>query len=339
MTIGILTAGGDCPGLNAAIRGVVTRARADNVDVVGIEEGWQGLIENRARPLDRDDVRGIISTGGTILGTSRMDPYIHGDGASSVAGCLSDNGIDTLIVIGGDGSLRTAVRLQNEGLSIVGIPKTIDNDIGGTDVSLGFHTAVQIVTDAIDRLTTTAEAHNRVMVVEVMGRTSGWIAALAGLAGGAEAVLVPEEAVDYAELAKRLTARHESGHDYSIVVVAEGIPDPGGAGSAAGVDRYGFERLGGVAYGVAAELERLTTYEARVMALGYLQRGGSPTAFDRILGSRFGVKAAELAMSRESGLMVALRGDSIVNVDLADACNEVRQLDLGRYEEASWFFA
>jgi 6-phosphofructokinase 1 len=177
------------------------------------------------------------------------------------------------------------------------------------------------------------------MVVEVMGRTSGWIAAVAGLAGGAEAVLVPENEIDYAELAERLTARHESGHDYSIVVVAEGVPGPDGVGSAVGVDHYGFERLGGVAYGVAAELERLTTYEARVMALGYLQRGGSPTAFDRVLGSRFGIKAAELAMSGESGLMVALRGDSIVPVDLADACSEIRRLDVGRYEEASWFFA
>lgn len=339
MTIGILTAGGDCPGLNAAIRGVVTRALADDVAVVGIKEGWQGLLEGRTHPLDRDSVRGIISRGGTILGTSRMDPYVHGEGAASVARCLEDNSIDSLVVIGGDGSLRTAARLHAEGISIVGIPKTIDNDVGGTDVSLGFHTAVQIVTDAIDRLATTAEAHNRVMVVEVMGRTAGWIAAVAGLAGGAEAILVPEVEVDYFDLAARLTARHESGHDYSIVVVAEGVPTPGGELSASGVDPYGFERLGGVSYQVAAELERLTSYEARVMALGYLQRGGSPTAFDRVLGSRFGIKAAELAMTGHDGLMVALKGELVVPVDLAEACREVRQLDLRRFEEAAWFFA
>jgi 6-phosphofructokinase 1 len=339
MTIGILTAGGDCPGLNAAIRGVVTRACADDVDVIGIEKGWQGLLHDQTRRLGRDDVREIISIGGTILGTSRADPYVHGDGAASVAACTQAHGIDTLVVIGGDGSLRTAARLQEEGISIVGIPKTIDNDVGGTDVSLGFHTAVQIVTDAIDRLTTTAEALNRVMVVEVMGRTTGWIAAIAGLAGGAEAILVPELKANYEDLAKRLTVRHESGHDYSIVVVAEGVLGPSGGVSASGVDQYGFERLGGVAYQVAAELERLTNYEARVMALGYLQRGGSPNAFDRVLGSRFGIEAAELAMNGQDGVMVALRGDSIIPVDLADACREIRQLDIERFREASWFFA
>ncbi len=339
MAIGVLTAGGDCPGLNAAIRAVVTRATAAGVDVVGVEAGWHGLMEGRTRPLNRDDVRGLLRRGGTILGTSRMDPYVHGDGLASVTATMERSEIGALVVIGGDGSLRTAARLSEEGIQIVGLPKTIDNDIGGTDVSLGFHTAVQIVVDAIDRLTTTAESHNRVMIVEVMGRTTGWIAASAGIGGGAEAILVPEAAVDYSTLARRISARHDEGHNYSVVVVAEGIPGPSGESPSAGVDPYGFERLGGVGAEVATEIERLTGFEARVMTLGYLQRGGSPTAFDRILGTRFGVKAAELAMEGVGGVMVALKGDEVVAVDLSEACREVRRLDLDRLESAEWFFA
>lgn len=337
--VGVLTAGGDCPGLNAAIRGVVTRASVAGADVVGVEEGWSGLMEDKVRAMGRDDVRGILSLGGTILGTSRMDPFIHGDGYPSVARTVEREGIDTLVVIGGDGSLRTAARLQDEGLDIIGIPKTIDNDIAMTDVTLGFHTAVQIVVDAIDRLTTTAESHNRVMVVEVMGRTAGWIAAIAGLAGGAEAILVPEIEVDFEDLAQRITKRHRSGHDYSVVVVAEGTPGPQGEVEASGTDPYGFQRVGGVGHSVAAELERLTGFESRPMILGYLQRGGTPTAFDRMLGTRFGVKAAELALDGGSDLMVALQGDEIVPVDLEQACDQPRHLDPGRYREASWFLA
>lgn len=339
MAIGVLTAGGDCPGLNAAIRAVVTRATAAGVEVVGVEAGWSGLMEGRTRPLGRDDVRGLLRRGGTILGTSRVDPYVHGDGVSSLTATMERDEIAALIVIGGDGSLRTAARLSGEGLQVVGLPKTIDNDIGGTDVSLGFHTAVQIVVDAIDRLTTTAESHNRVMVVEVMGRTTGWIAASAGLGGGAEAILVPEVAVHYPELARRISARHDQGHDYSVIVVAEGVTGPSGEISSTGVDPYGFDRLGGVGIEVAFEIERLTGFEARVMTLGYLQRGGSPTAFDRILGTRFGVKAAELAMEGVGGVMVALKGDEIVSVDLGEACHDVRRLDLDRLDTASWFFA
>ena len=337
--VGVLTAGGDCPGLNAAIRGVVTRARAAGADVVGIEEGWSGLMEDKVKPMGRDDVRGILSQGGTILGTSRMDPFIHGDGYASVARTVEREGIDTVVVIGGDGSLRTAAQLQKEGLDIVGVPKTIDNDIALTDVTLGFHTAVQIVVDAIDRLTTTAESHNRVMVVEVMGRTAGWIAAIAGMAGGAEAILVPEVEIDFEDVARRITKRHKSGHDYSVVVVAEGAPGPGGEVESSGTDPYGFARVGGVGHSVASELERLTGFESRPMILGYLQRGGSPTAFDRVLGTRFGVKAAELALEGESNVMVALQGDEIVPVDLVQACEEPRNLDPARYEEAAWFLA
>lgn len=339
MAIGVLTAGGDCPGLNAAIRAVVTRATAEGFEVIGVEEGWNGLLEGRTRPLGRDDVRGLLRKGGTILGTSRIDPYVHGEGLASISSTLENARIDSLVVIGGDGSLRTAARLSEEGLKVVGIPKTIDNDIDGTDVSLGFHTAVQIVVDAIDRLTTTAESHNRVMVVEVMGRTAGWIAAAAGLAGGAEAILVPEAAVDYQDLASRIVARHDRGHHYSVVVVAEGIPGPSGEISSAGVDPFGFDRLGGVGSAVSTEIEGLTGFESRVMTLGYLQRGGSPTAYDRILGTRFGVKAAELALEGQDGVMVALKGDEVVPVDLRQACREVRHLDPARLEEAAWFFA
>jgi phosphofructokinase-like protein len=337
--IGVLTAGGDCSGLNAVIRGVVTRAAASGVVTVGVEEGWNGLMEGKTRVLSRDDVRGLLRKGGTILGTSRRDPYAHGDGYASIARTVKRHGLESLVVIGGDGSLRTAARLETEGLKVVGVPKTIDNDIAGTDVSLGFHTAVQIVVDSLDRLTTTAESHNRVMVVEVMGRTVGWIAAAAGLAGGAEAIVVPEAECDYPELAERIKARHRDGHHYSVVVVAEGSPDPTGQVLSTGVDPYGFARIGGVGHAVAVELERLTGFESRPMILGYLQRGGSPTAFDRILGTRFGVTAAELALAGETGVMVGLRGDDIVPVDLAEACREPRRLDPKLLEQASWFFA
>ncbi len=339
MRIGVMTAGGDCPGLNAAIRGVVTRATAQGATVVGFVNGWEGLLEGRYRDLDRDDVRGILVRGGTILGTSRVDPYLHGDGYPRIRSALAEAGVEGLVVIGGDGSLRSAARLHGEGCPVVGVPKTIDNDIGGTDVSFGFHTAVQIVTDAIDRLTTTAEAHNRIMVVEVMGRTTGWIAAYAGMAGGAEAILVPEVDYDIETLAGRLAGRHEAGHNYSIVVVAEGVADPAGRERMAGIDAFGFARLGGVGAAIAEELERRTGFECRLVSLGHLQRGGTPTAFDRILATRLGVAAAESALEGEFGVMVALHGDEIVSVNLAEACREVRRLEPSRFREAAWFFA
>lgn len=339
LRIGLLTAGGDCPGLNAAIRAVVARVTASGSAVVGIRSGWEGLIKGETVPLDRDDVRGIVARGGTILGTSRMDPYVHGRGVGSVRETMAAAAIDCLLVIGGDGSLRTAAQLCGEGLPVVGIPKSIDNDIGGTDVSLGFHTSVQIVTDAIDRLTSTAESHNRIMVIEVMGRTTGWIAAYAGMAGGAEAILIPEAPYNLEELAVRLTKRHRSGHDYSIVVVAEGVEPPPGYDLPTAIDAFGFTRLGGVGFLIARELERLTGFESRVTTLGYLQRGGTPTAFDRVLATRFGVRAAEVALSGASGIMVALTGDQVVEVDLAASCSEVRRVPLNLYDEAAWFFA
>ena len=337
--IGVLTAGGDCPGLNAAIRGVVARAVADGAQVSGIADGWAGLMDARISPLGRDDVRGILTRGGTILGTSRTDPYEHGGGLASLSPVLEASGIDVVVVIGGDGSLRTAAHLGEEGLAVVGVPKTIDNDIQGTDISFGFDTAVQIVTDAIDRLTTTAEAHNRIMVVEVMGRQSGWIAIHAGLAGGAEAILVPERRYDLDELAARLVARHRSGRDYSIVIVAEGVASPTGDIVTSGLDMTGFERLGGVSNLIADELEERTGYETRVMILGHLQRGGTPTAFDRVLATRMGIRAAEAALDGDQGVMVACRGQEMSLVPLSDAVAVPRTVPESRLAEVDWFLA
>jgi ATP-dependent phosphofructokinase / diphosphate-dependent phosphofructokinase len=297
------------------------------------------LMDGRVRPLGRDDVRGILTRGGTILGTSRTDPYEHGGGLASLTPILDATGIDVVVVIGGDGSLRTAARLADEGLAIVGVPKTIDNDIEGTDISFGFDTAVQIVTDAIDRLTTTAEAHNRIMVVEVMGRQSGWIAMHAGLAGGAEAILVPERRYDLDELAARLVERHRSGPDYSVVIVAEGVPGPTGELVTSGVDMAGFERLGGVSSLIAAELEARTGFETRLMILGHLQRGGTPTSFDRVLATRMGVRAAEAAVSGDHGVMVACRGPDLTLVPLAAAVAVPRTVPDSRLAEVDWFLA
>jgi ATP-dependent phosphofructokinase / diphosphate-dependent phosphofructokinase len=323
--IGILTGGGDCPGLNAVIRGVVARAIGlHGAEVVGILDGWDGLMHGRARQLDRNAVRGILQRGGTILGTSRRDPYVHGEGAASLAPTLEREQIDALVVVGGDGTLRTARRLVDEGLSIVGVPKTIDNDIAGTDVTFGFDTAVQIATEAIDRITTTAESHDRVMVVEVMGRTRGWIATYAGIAAGADAILVPETPYDLADVAALVRARAAHGRRYSVVVVAEGIEPPPGTRVDAPLDAFGFERLGGVSALVAARLEELTGFEARVTVLGHIQRGGTPSAADRVLGSRLGVAAADLAVSGTCGRMVAVRGTDVVDVPLDEACVDVR---------------
>jgi 6-phosphofructokinase 1 len=334
--IGILTAGGDCPGLNAVIRGVAARSAEAGHEVVGFRNGWEGLMEGEARPLDRDAVRGILARGGTILGTSRKDPYVHGDGAVSVRRTLGSFGVDVLVVVGGDGTLRTALRLVADGIPIIGVPKTIDNDIAATDFTFGFDTAVQVATDAIDRLTTTAEAHNRVILVEVMGRTQGWIATYAGLAAGADAILIPEVPLDLEEVAAIITGRHRRGRNYSIVVVAEGIEPPEPVDLPE--DAFGFERLGGVAYQVAPIIERLTGFETRVTVLGHLQRGGSPTAFDRVLASRMGTTAADLAVAGERSVMVALHGTRIVPVPLADACAEIRGVDPDIFAAARTFF-
>ncbi|MBI5157453.1 MAG: ATP-dependent 6-phosphofructokinase [Acidimicrobiia bacterium] len=335
--MGILTAGGDCPGLNAVIRSVVTRVgAAGSHEVVGIKNGWQGLMEDDTRPLGQEDVRGIAGTGGTILGTSRMDPYVHGDGFASIRKTLAHNGIDSVIVVGGDGTLRTALHLADEGLKVIGVPKTIDNDIAATDVSFGFDTAVQIATDAIDRLKTTAESHNRVMLCEVMGRTKGWIAVHAGLAAGADAILIPEHQMPLEEVAQVIRSRHRRGRRYSVVVVAEGVRPP--RATPPPTDAFGFDRLGGVAYQIAPELEALTGFETRVTVLGHIQRGGTPTATDRVLATRLGAAAADLALGGGERLMVAVHSTRIEAVPLEAGVAETRGVDAQLFEVARTFF-
>lgn len=337
--IGVLTAGGDCPGLNAVIRGITARGDGRGAEIVGIRDGWEGLMAGRTVALDRDAVRGILTRGGTVLGTSRMDPYVHGDGLTSCASTIQQNGIQQLIVIGGDGTLRSALRLHEEGLPIIGVPKTIDNDISGTDVTFGFDTAVQIATEAIDRLATTAESHNRVVVVEVMGRTKGWIAVSAGIAGGADSILIPEQRYDLDAIAETLRRRHRRGQRYSIVVVAEGVePPPGMEAIDPRHDAFGFERLGGVGYQIAQALEERTGFETRVSVLGHIQRGGTPSSFDRVLATRLGVAAADLAMEGASGVMVGVRGTEIVPVPLAEAVSGVRGVPESLYDVAATFF-
>jgi 6-phosphofructokinase 1 len=334
--IGLLTAGGDCPGLNAAIRAVTATAIASGRRVVGFRNGWAGAMDDDLVELDRHKVRGILGRGGTILGTSRRDPYVHGDGASSIIPTISKHRIDSLIVIGGDGTLRTGARLDAEGIPVIGIPKTIDNDVPGTDVSFGFDTAVEIATDAIDRLTTTAEAHNRVQLVEVMGRTQGWIAVHAGIAAGADVILIPEIPMPLEDAAQIIRGRHERGRNYSVVVVAEGIESP--RAEPPPKDAYGFERLGGVAYEVAPILEAITGFETRVTVLGHLQRGGKPSARDRVLASRLGSAAVDASARGSHGVMMAVRGTDIVPVPLAEMGDQPRGVPRELYEVARTFF-
>ena len=337
--VGVLTAGGDCPGLNAVIRGVVARADERGSEVLGIKNGWEGLMSGLTVSLDRDAVRGILTRGGTILGTSRMDPYVHGDGYASCERTIKANGIDSLIVIGGDGTLRSALKLSEEGLAVVGVPKTIDNDICGTDITFGFDTAVGIATEAIDRLATTAEAHNRVIVVEVMGRTKGWIATYAGIAGGADAIIIPEYEYDINDIVATLRRRHRKGIKYSIVVVAEGVaPPPGFEPVEQRKDAFGFDRLGGVGYLIAAAIEAGTGFESRVSVLGHVQRGGTPSAFDRVLATRLGVAAADFAIDGQSGVMAALRSERIVAVPLSEAVDSIRGVPPQLFKTAESFF-
>jgi len=322
MRVGVLTGGGDCPGLNAVIRAVVRRAeRVLGDEVIGFVDGYRGLVDDEWIPLDVDICRGILPRGGTIIGTSRIQPYMYDDGVERARATMARNDLDSLIVIGGEGTLSAANRLDSEGLPVVGVPKTIDNDIGGTDMTFGFDTAVQIASDAIDRLHTTAESHDRVMVVEVMGRHVGHIATWAGIAGGATVILVPEEPFNIAEVCDSIRRRHVKGRYASIVVVAEGARPADGTLELAepSIDEYGHQRLGGIANVVASEIEARTGYETRVTILGYVQRGGTPTAFDRVLSTRFGVEAMNAAHEGDTGKMVALDGGVVVRKPF-DAC-------------------
>jgi 6-phosphofructokinase 1 len=330
MRVGVLTGGGDCPGLNAVIRAVVRKGEVGFGDeFAGFQDGWRGVIEDRTVPLDVERCRGILPRGGTILGTSRTNPYKVDGGVEKALDTLRSERIDALIVIGGEDTLGVASKLAAEGVSIVGVPKTIDNDLSATEVTFGFHTAVQIAVEAIDRLHTTAESHDRVIVCEVMGRHAGWIATYAGIAGGAAEILVPEVPFDIDEVCRNLKARHGKGRYASIVVVAEGAVPAEGTLTLASrdVDQFGHPRLGGIANVLAEEIEQRTGFETRVTILGHVQRGGTPTAFDRVLATRFGIAAIEGVHDRAFGQMVALQADHIVRVPLTDALKELKTVD------------
>jgi 6-phosphofructokinase 1 len=327
---GVLTGGGDCPGLNAAIRAIVRGLIAESHKVVGIRDGWHGLGGLGVVPLDRRAVSGILPRGGTILGSSGWNPFREEGGIETLLATTKALEIAGVVAIGGEGTLGVAHRLHTErGYPVIGVPKTIDNDLAGTDVTIGFDTAVHVCTEAIDRLHTTAESHNRVMVVEVMGRNTGWIAVESGIAGGADVILVPEVPTPIEDVFDRVRRRHEDGRDFSIVVVAEGYPLTRRSGEHEGpivqdVDSYGYARFGGIGRVVADEISRDTGYEARVTVLGHVQRGGTPTARDRFLATRLGLRAAELATAGAWGRMAAVSGFEIVDVSLEEATRERR---------------
>ncbi|HEY4896992.1 MAG TPA: ATP-dependent 6-phosphofructokinase [Solirubrobacteraceae bacterium] len=341
--IGLLTGGGDCPGLNAVIRAVVRRGLSGGEhSFIGFRYGWAGVLADETIELDMQSTAGILPRGGTILGTSRTNPYSDGaDGTAQVRRTMQTRGVDALIPIGGEDTLGVALRLHRDGVPVVGVPKTIDNDLGGTDVTFGFQTAVQIVTDAIDRLHTTAESHNRVMVVEVMGRHAGWIATHAGIAGGADAILVPERPFDIEQVVAHLRRRHERGRSFSIVVVSEGAtPSSGELQTHIGTtaDAFGHARLGGIGVTLEGEIEERTGFETRVTILGHVQRGGTPVAYDRVLATRFGVAAMDAVAAGRLGVMVGLHATDIVEVPLEDALAEPKLLDPVLYETAELFF-
>jgi len=345
-TIGILTGGGDCPGLNAVIRAVVRSSDAAGWDCVAVLEGWRGLVEAHFEDLGPKEVSGILPRGGTIIGTSRTNPYKLDGGIEKVLQNFSDRGLDALVAIGGEDTLGVAAQLfQEHAFPVVGVPKTIDNDLSGTDYTFGFDTAVSIATEAIDRLHTTAESHNRVMVVEVMGRHAGWIAVMSGIAGGADVILIPEQRMTVEAACEELRRRHARGKSFSIVVVSEGYEltyESGEsklvAGEARATDQFGHVVLGGVGESLGREIENRTGFETRVTVLGHIQRGGTPTARDRVLATRFGLKAAELAQAGEFGKMAALRGDDVVAVSLEEATAELKTVPPEWYAVAKAFF-
>jgi ATP-dependent phosphofructokinase / diphosphate-dependent phosphofructokinase len=345
MRIGLLTGGGDCPGLNAVIRAVVRKGVAKyGHEFVGFRDGWRGPIEGTVVELGVNEVRGILPRGGTILGSSRTNPFKIDGGIEKIKEHLAEHRVEALIVIGGEDTLGVATKLHDQGIRIVGVPKTIDNDLGATDYTFGFDTAVNIAMEAIDRLHTTAESHHRVLVVEVMGRHAGWIALHAGIAGGANVILVPELRFDIEQVAGYVEKRFQ--HQYApIIVVAEGAQPLDGQMivTAPQLDDFGHVRLGGVGVGgigqwLAEQLETMTGKEARTVVIGHIQRGGTPTAFDRVLATRFGLQAIDAANECDWGTMVALRGDRIVRVPLVEAVRELKTVPLERYREAEVFF-
>jgi 6-phosphofructokinase 1 len=342
MHIGVLTGGGDCPGLNAVIRAIV-RKGIDRYDhtIVGFRDGWRGPLENAWEELTIESTRGILPRGGTILGSSRTNPFKHERGFERIRDNLTGLEIDGLIAIGGEDTLGAAARLHEDGLPIVGVPKTIDNDLGATDLTFGFDTAVQVATDAIDRLHTTAESHHRNLVVEVMGRNAGWIALYSGVAGGADVILIPERPFDIEEVCRHIRRRHDRGRYFSIVVVAEGaLPAEGTMETIGGdaMDEFGHVRLGGIGQRLEREIEERTGFETRTTVLGHIQRGGTPTAFDRVLATRFGVAAIDAATEGKWGMMTALHSMNIELVPIAQAVEELHMVSAEEYDAAAAFF-
>jgi 6-phosphofructokinase 1 len=344
MRVGILTAGGDCPGLNAVIRAAARRLLRHGHEPVGLRRGYRGLAERDHLVLDQKGVSGLLPLGGTILSTSNYNPFREADGLDKVRAAQADDPLDAVIAIGGEHTMMITRRLSEEvGLPVIGVPKTIDNDVVGTDYTFGFDTAVQTVTSALDRLHTTAQSHDRVMVVEVMGRNTGWIAVFAGIAGGADGIVIPELELTVEEIAGAIQRRHERGKDFSIIVVAEGAELAFASGeqrqvrASDDVDSYGYPRLGGIGVALAAEIEQRTGYETRVTTLGHVQRGGTPTATDRLLATRYGVHAADLVMAGETGRMVALHGTEMTSVPL-EQVDGIKTIDLRYLEIAKTFF-
>ncbi|MGI8887186.1 MAG: 6-phosphofructokinase [Gaiellaceae bacterium] len=346
MRIGILTGGGDCPGLNAVIRAVVRRSTERDHELLGVRDGWKGLTDGIFSPLGRREVSGILPRGGTILGTTRTNPYKIDGGVDALRRNFAEKRLEALVAIGGEDTLGVAARLHREhGFPVVGVPKTIDNDLSGTDYTFGFDTAVTIATEAIDRLHSTAESHNRAMVVEVMGRHTGWIAVMSGIAGGADVILIPEQPITVEEACRELVKRHDGGKDFSIVVVSEGYELTYESGERQAVareardsDQFGHVVLGGVGDALAREIEERTGFETRVTVLGHVQRGGTPTARDRVLATRFGLEAADLVHQGRFGRMAALHGDAIVDVSLEEATRELKTVPAEWYEVARAFF-
>jgi phosphofructokinase-like protein len=344
--VGVLTGGGDCPGLNAVIRAVARRSLDRDYEVVGVQEGWRGLVEGLFEPLGPREISGLLPRGGTIIGTTRTNPYKIDGGVDRVRENFASAELDALVAIGGEDTLGVAARLHGEhDFPVVGVPKTIDNDLSATDYTFGFDTAVWIATEAIDRLHTTAESHNRVMVVEVMGRHTGWIAVMSGIAGGADVILIPEQPITVEQACEEIRRRHRRGKDFSIIVVSEGYELTYESGERRAVaqearasDQFGHVRFGGVGDALAREIEERTGYETRVTVLGHVQRGGSPTPRDRILATRYGLKAADLVHEGRFGRMAALHGDSIVDVSLEEATAELKTVPREWYDVAKAFF-
>jgi phosphofructokinase-like protein len=341
MKVGVLTGGGDAPGINAVIRAIVKKGVQNyGYEIVGVKDGWNGLLSAEYERLDLKAASGLLPRGGSILGTSRTNPFKREKGPETIIRNAKKAGIEALVAIGGDDTLSVAHKMAEYGLKCVGVPKTIDNDLVGTDYTFGFMTAVGIATEALDRLHTTAETHHRVIILEVMGRYTGWIALEAGLAGGADVILIPEKPFDIEEVCECIRQRQKRGRNFSLIVVAEGAKPKGGVEIvySESLDEFGHIRLGGVGYYLGKEIEKCMRIETRVVVLGHLQRGGSPTAFDRILATRFGIAAIDLVHDKKFDRMVAIKGNKIVSVPLEEVVGKRKTVDLELYDIASVFF-